>query len=210
MKIRQTFRLLEFTSIFIGIPLVFYFDLFPIQKIVALLLVTIACVVILWVDKSYDLQQLTYKPHMLGMWKKLLLRTALVAVGVFTLTILVEPDSLFVLPRERPVVWLIILALYPVLSALPQELVYREFFFQRYEKLIQPEWLLITGSAFSFAFLHIVYDNEWALLLTFAGGFMFAKTYKETRSLYWVSVEHALYGCAVFTVGLANFFYEPF
>ena len=61
----------------------------------------------------------------------------------------------------------------------------------------------------SFAFLHIVYDNVWAIALTLAGGVMFARTYHQKRSLYWVSIEHALYG-AEFTVGLANFFYEPF
>jgi|AntRauTorcE11898_2_1112593.scaffolds.fasta_scaffold49662_1 membrane protease YdiL (CAAX protease family) len=210
MSARSIFRTIEFLIIFIGIPLVFYFDLLPIQKIVALLIVTIGCVVILWVDDSYDFKRLTYRPDIPGMWSKLLKKAALVAAGVLVLTIVVQPNTLFALPREQPILWGIILVLYPVLSALPQELVYREFFFHRYETLIRPEWVLIAASACSFAFLHVVYDNEWAIILTLTGGFMFARTFKETRSLYWVSVEHALYGCIVFSIGLANFFYEPF
>lgn len=210
MSARSVFKTIEFLLIFIGMPLVFYFDLLPVQKIVALLLVTLGCIIILWFDKSYNFRRLTYRPDIPGMWKKLLTKAALVAIAVFSLTIFVQPETLFALPRERPMVWIIILFLYPILSALPQEVVYREFFFQRYEDLIQPEWVLVAASACSFAFLHIIYDNEWAILLTLAGGFMFARTYKETRSLYWVSVEHALYGFVVFSIGLANFFYEPF
>lgn len=210
MNLWLAFRFIEASLLFIALPVVFYFDLLPVRKIVALLLVTGVCTVILWVDGSYDFRRLTYRPNIPGMAKKLLVRSGLVAVVVFVLTMTLEPDQLLIFPRREPMIWGIVMLLYPVLSALPQELIYREFFFHRYQDFIKPEWLLVVASACSFSFLHIIYDNEWALLLSLIGGFLFARTYQETRSLYWVSIEHALYGCIVFTIGMGNYFYEPF
>jgi CAAX protease family protein len=47
---------------------------------------------------------------------------------------LLIPDKLFVFPGSRPLVWLAVMVLYPLLLAWPQELVFRGFFFQRYRK----------------------------------------------------------------------------
>ncbi|WP_234730087.1 hypothetical protein [Acidocella facilis] len=43
--------------------------------------------------------------------------------------------------------------------------------------------------------------------LTLAGGWLFARSYAATRSLTFSGVEHALYGCLVFTIGLGQYFY---
>ena len=45
------------------------------------------------------------------------------------------PGQALELPRRAPGLWLLILALYPLLSALPQELVFRVLFFRRYGAL---------------------------------------------------------------------------
>jgi hypothetical protein len=45
--------------------------------------------------------------------------------------------------------------------------------------------------------------------MTLLGGTLFAFTYHRTRSLLACSVEHALYGCFVFTIGLEQLFYYP-
>jgi membrane protease YdiL (CAAX protease family) len=62
-------------------------------------------------------------------------------------------------------------------------------------------------SAIAFSFAHIVFRNPWAILFTFVGGLMFASTYLKTRSNLAASVEHALYGCFVFTIGIGQYFY---
>jgi membrane protease YdiL (CAAX protease family) len=67
---------------------------------------------------------------------------------------------------------------------------------------------MIVASAAAFAFLHIVFRNTLAVALTFAGGLLFAFRYAETDSLLTSSVEHALYGCWLFTVGLGQYFYH--
>jgi membrane protease YdiL (CAAX protease family) len=103
---------------------------------------------------------------------------------------------------------MVVMLLYPLLSALPQELIYRAFFFQRYDRLFPSEqWLGIT-SAIAFSALHIIYDNWWAVGLSLIGGFIFVETYRKSKSLYWVSLEHAIYGCLVFTIGMGHFFYD--
>jgi membrane protease YdiL (CAAX protease family) len=67
---------------------------------------------------------------------------------------------------------------------------------------------MIVASAAAFAFLHIIFHNSLAMALTFVGGLLFAARYAQTRSLATSSVEHALYGCWLFTVGLGQFFYH--
>ncbi|MDZ7716529.1 MAG: CPBP family intramembrane glutamic endopeptidase [Balneolaceae bacterium] len=209
-RLQKIFRGIEFLLIFIGMPVVFYFNLLPIQKVVALLIVTLVCVLILWADSSYNMKKLFYRPTSVEQRKRLLVNSLVVAGSIAGLVLLIHPSTFLDLPRENTQIWLIIMTLYPLLSALPQELIYREFFFYRYEQLFPAKWALLLMSAASFSFLHIVYDNQWALLISFVGGVMFARTYQRTRSLYWVSVEHAIYGALIFTLGMRQYFYEGF
>ncbi len=210
MNLVRLYRYVECCVLFIALPVVVYYNWLPIPKIAALLIITLICVLILAIDDSYVLQRLSYRPRQSKIWKRIINNTALVAVGIFVLVIFLQPDRLFQLPSNRPVVWGIILALYPLLSALPQELIYREFFFHRYKKLFGTGWMMVAASASLFAFLHIIYDNYWAIIISLIGGFMFARTYRQSRSLYVVSIEHAIYGCLIFTIGLGNYFYEGF
>ena len=47
-----------------------------------------------------------------------------------------------------------------------------------------------------------------AVALTLAGGWLFARCYQRTRSLFVVCVERAAYGLLIFTVGLGGFFHH--
>ena len=208
MNTKLFFRAIECLLLFVGLPLVFYLDLLPIPKIAGLLFVTLLCIGVLWIDRSYILRRLSYRPSKAGQWKKMLVRGGLVAACLTVLVIFVQPERLFQFPRERPVTWFIVMILYPVLSALPQELIYREYFMHRYQTLLGSGWVLLASSAIAFSFLHIIYDNNWAIVLSLLGGFIFAQSYRDTRSLYWVTIEHALYGCLIFTIGMGNYFYE--
>lgn len=210
MRKRASWRLIEFALLFIVLPLAFYWELVPLRKIVALLIITAGCAVILRIDGSYNFRRLSYRPPIPGMARKLLLRGGMVALSLLLLTLWLQPDRLFHLPRQQPMVWGIIMMLYPFLSALSQEFIYREYFFHRYRPWLGTGPRMVAASACAFGFLHIIYDNPWAVLLSLAGGVLFARTYRQTRSLYWASFEHALYGCLVFTIGLGNFFYEGF
>lgn len=67
---------------------------------------------------------------------------------------------------------------------------------------------MILASAAAFAFMHIVFRNPVAVVYTFAGGVLFARRYYRSGSLLVSSLEHALYGCWMFTVGLGPYFYQ--
>lgn len=138
----------------------------------------------------------------------LIARLGLVAAGALCLTMLIVPDRLFAFPSEKPELWLAVCLLYPFLSALPQEVIYRSFFHRRYAPLFGEGVGLLLASAAAFAFLHVVYGNLPAVVLSFGGGILLASTYEHRRSLAAAWIEHAGYGVIIFTVGLGRFFYS--
>jgi len=94
--------------------------------------------------------------------------------------------------------------LYSLFSVYPQELIYRTFFFQRYEGLFKSEVLFILVNAALFSLAHLFFRNALVMLLTFLGGILFALTFKKTKSTLLVSIEHSIYGCWLFTVGMGE------
>ncbi len=134
------------------------------------------------------------------------LRRFAISGALLTLVLgLVEPSLLFGFPRQRPWFWALVMVGYPVLSVLPQEFLYRTYFFHRYEAWLG-RWT-VPASALAFCVAHLLFGNWVALALTLIGGGFFARTFERTRSLLLASIEHALYGQLVFTIGLGEFFY---
>ncbi|MEU4239793.1 CPBP family glutamic-type intramembrane protease [Actinoplanes sp. NPDC026619] len=127
---------------------------------------------------------------------------AVVAVAAF------DRDHLFDLPRREPLLWLLIIVFYPLVSVYPQELLFRAFLLRRYEPVFGTGPAAAAASAAAFGFAHLLFGNVLAVLATIAGGWLFARRYQRTGSLLVVSVEHALYGITIFTVGLGQYFYH--
>lgn len=121
---------------------------------------------------------------------------------------MVRPEQFLAFPKERFGFWLVLMILYPLLSALPQELIWRVFFFHRYSQLFAKEVYIVLMSAFAFGYLHIIYDDIFSVLMTLVAGYFFSKTYQRSDSLLLATLEHALYGMLVFTIGFGDFFYE--
>lgn len=128
-------------------------------------------------------------------------------IGMVLFLLWLDPARLFGFVQERPKLWLTVMIFYPLLSALPQEVVYRTFFFLRYRPAFTPT-LLLALSAVAFALLHVVMNNWVAVFLSIIGGFIFADSYRRHQSLKWVTIEHAIYGCTIFTIGLGWYFYH--
>ena len=135
-------------------------------------------------------------------------RFTLMAITIGLLTVLFEYGRFLVFPRTRPLLWLIVMLLYPFLSVLPQGIVYRTFVFHRYGELFGKGWAMITASGLAFCYAHIFLLNLVAILLTLGGGIIFAHTYLRSRSLWFSSMEHALYGNFIFTIGLGYYIYS--
>ncbi|MGD9056199.1 MAG: CPBP family intramembrane metalloprotease [Desulfobacterales bacterium] len=138
--------------------------------------------------------------------KAVLIRFTVAAVLLGGYVVAFEPDLLFNFPRYRPHTWTMVMILYPLLSVCPQGLTHRAFLFHRYQLIFRGGWMIFASAA-AFSFMHIVFKNPLALLLTFAGGLLFAKTYTDSRSLIVSLVEHALYGNYIFTIGLGKYLY---
>lgn len=199
----------EAIMLFVGIPVLIFFNLIPLPKILVLVLVAGYCGYQLWQDPNFS-RGLFRRELNEQVSRDILIRSLIIISALIVLVWVLNPDHFFAFPAERPILWMVVMVLYPVLSALPQEFIYRTYFFHRYGNLMSLKHGTVITSAAAFAFVHIIYDNWWAVGLSFIAGLLFGITYARTNSLFWVTVEHAIYGCLVFTVGMGEYFYEPF
>lgn len=197
-------------ALFVVIPLLFYFRVIPKQFNPLLLLFLTVAVVwrFLRRDPEFDRRRLWNIDAVHAEWKFVLARTVmlcgLIGLGVW----LYLPDRLFIFVRRTPLVWLALMVLYPFLSVYPQEVFFRAFFFHRYRRLMGQGTGAIVAGAVLFGFVHIVFGNWISVLLSSAGGLLFARTYLTSGSLALASIEHALYGNFIFTIGLGEFFFH--
>lgn len=194
--------------LFMGAPLLMYFNILPGSKIPWLALFALCCALWLALDKAFD-NRLFYRPMSRRPYVRvILLRALVVGMAILGLVLALVPENLLGFPLHNPWFWALVMVLYPVLSAYPQEIAYRAFFFTRYAPLFGSRHALVLCNAAAFAFLHVIYDNPWSVILTLPAGWFIAHTYMVTGSLLLVSLEHGLYGCLSFTLGLGRFFYE--
>jgi len=196
----------ELTLLYVGLPTLYLLGFVPLAKIPFLLLVVTGVCVALAFDPSFDRRLLWNAAPLRGEWRRIVLTFAIGAAGLAVFTALLFPERLFDLPRTEPVTWLVLMFAYPLLSVFPQEVVYRTFFYHRYAPILPEQVLRIGLNAAAFGYMHIVYENWIAVVLTTIGGVLLARTYERTRSTLTASFEHALYGCLVFTIGLGEFF----
>jgi membrane protease YdiL (CAAX protease family) len=140
-------------------------------------------------------------PGILAMWAA---GSALMIAGVA----LLDPGHLVDLPRQQILLWAAIVVFYPLVSVYPQELLFRAFLLHRYAPVFGTGRVAAAASAVAFGFAHLLFGNVVAVLMTLLGGWLFARRYQRTASLLTVSLEHALYGITIFTVGLGRLFYH--
>ena len=105
------------------------------------------------------------------------------------------------------VLGLAIMIFYPVFSVFPQEVIFRTFFFHRYAPLFTSTAMLTLASGLAFGHGHLLFRNNLALILCAIGGLVLSRTYARTNSTLACAVEHGLYGCIIFTVGLGRYFF---
>ena len=115
-------------------------------------------------------------------------------------------EKILIFPYLNFKLWVFVIILYPFLSALPQEVFFRAFFFERYTFLFKNKKFLILINGLFFAITHSIYLNIFVLILAFLGGIIFSINYYYNKSIFLVTVEHALLGNFIFTIGLGHYF----
>lgn len=171
---------------------------------ISFVLVGLAYVVVLIFRNRSRIRETKKRPN----WKKFWISTgtkfALFAVISIGVIYFYDASLLFRIVKEKPRTWILILFIYSIFSVYPQEVLYRVFFFSRYEILFTNKNFLIFLNAFYFSIAHMAFKNWFVLGVTFVGGLFFAYTYHHTRSTSMVFLEHTLYGYWIFTVGLGG------
>lgn len=200
---------LELIALMVGIP-VLLTTIVPIRYMLPTMwLITLYCHIVYRQlvhasERIYWRWNLVDWAHLRPILLRFLFCTLLLAVVVAFW----KPQHFLSFVCERPLFWAFVMVAYPLLSVIPQEIIFRSFFFQRYTRIFPTTGLMIIASGAMFGAAHLIFQNWVAPVLCLIGGLIFASTYAKTRSLALVAIEHALYGCMMFTVGLGTYFYH--
>lgn len=197
------YKRIEFLILFMCLPLSFtYSYALEIKMAVGILgfIYVILVLLVTEVKKNKIISHLNFKKFFKETIYKLLVIVIITTVFVW----FTNKGLLFNVLLNKPKLWLIILFVYSFFSVFPQELIYRTFYFKRYNVLFKNETVFILINAIMFSLAHIFFKSFLVMLLTFIGGLLFAYTYNKTKSTLLVSIEHAIYGCWLFTVGMGD------
>jgi uncharacterized protein len=200
----------ECAAIFFILPVALFwfrhvlaFKLLPVAILLALI-----CMVCLLADKTFDFSVLwnirNFRRHITEVM------VAFLCIGVFltAFTYFAYEHRFLVFPINQPNACLIFILIYPLLSALPQEIIFKSFFFHRYGSIFPGAAALILFNGISFGLFHLWYANVIAPLFSVAAGMLLAYRYVKTRSLIIVTIEHSLLGIFLYIIGLGWFFYS--
>jgi uncharacterized protein len=198
----------EFLLLFLVGPTIFAYTKHRLPAIPMLWALMAYCLWILLHDPGFDRKSL-WNTAPLGHY-------AWAILGIFGLTCVIgivlvlraSPELFLSFPRSNPRMWGMVMVLYPLLSVYPQGIIYRAFVFNRYRDLFTAPWAMLLASAFAFTYVHIVFKNRLALVMTLLGGILFGIRFLQTHSLFVTSIEHSLYGCFLFTVGVGRSFHH--
>ena len=171
--------------IFTTLYIVFFFSLWKIKK-----------------DKTFIFSKLKNKPDL----KFVFLYFLVFSLLGFFYTFFVDKSLFFIFPKESPKVWLLVIILYPFFSVIPQEFIYRVFFFQRYKNILSKNLFIkyFINSLF-FSYAHIVFQNYHAVIITALVSPIFCYSYEKKSFLTCILV-HSIGGLVIFTYGLGKFF----
>jgi hypothetical protein len=193
---------IEYGILFFALPALFASRVVEVPFFALLISAAVVTGALLLRDPAFDRRQLW---NATGWRRGILGVLGLWSLGVAVLAgivLLLMPQDFLRFPRERTGLWALVMVAYPILSVYPQNIIYRAFVFHRYRAVFRTPEAMLWASAVAFSFGHVIFHNWVALTLTLAGGLIFARTYQKHRSLALAATEHALYGQAIFTIGL--------
>lgn len=201
-------RIAEFVAFYLGVPVAMAVLLPPSAMFPVLFAVTAVGMVLLHVTPGFTWRELVAGAGRIDWRFVTLFALATAAVGA-SVVALTAPLAFGMLIRQNPGLMLMIALLYPLLSALPQEVVFRPLFFRRYFVLLPAgptAQIVLNASVFSFA--HLMYWSWIVAAMTFSGGLVFAWVCAKRGNFPEAVVLHSVAGVIVFALGLGVYFYS--
>ena len=197
------YKFLELLLIFILIPISFAFNYSSILKLIIGVLGFSYITYLLFKVEKIKLK-IKKNINWKSFWISTVIKFLIIAIITMFFVWFTDKGNLFTVALNKPKLWVLILLFYSIFSVYPQELIYRTFFFKRYQSIFKNEKVFIIINAILFSMAHLLFKNTLVLILTFIGGILFAITFKNTKSTLLVSIEHSIYGCWLFTVGMGS------
>ena len=199
--------ILEFMALFVAAPVAVAVVLPARAMFPALMAMTLVGIILLHRSKGF---------HWSGLWQgwsavrplPVFIFACITLVAGLVVTWLAVPEAFLRLPRANPGLWVMVMLAYPLLSALPQELVFRPLFFHRYAAILPAGRGALVLNAALFALAHLMYWHWIVALLTFAGGLVFARAYRDRGSFPLAVILHGLAGDILFTLGAGTLFFS--
>lgn len=195
----------EFAALYIGAPLAIALFLPPRMMFPALFAFTLAGLVLLWLTK-FEWRSLIRGWGQIR-WSFVISFTLGVALLGWAIMMLTQPENIRALTIPRVKFLALIWMLYPLLSALPQELIFRPLFFHRFGSLFPDRGTAVMVNAFVFSFAHLMYWSLIVAVLTLIGGWIFARAYL-IRGFPSAWILHGIAGNVLFTVGMGAYFWS--
>ncbi len=197
----------EFVALYVGAPLAMALAMPPDWLWPVFLGLTLVALGLLMRTPGFDWRALTRGWAGIA-WGEVAAVAAVTAAVAALLVWLLVPGQALALPLRATGLWLAILVLYPLMSALPQELIFRVLFFRRYGALFPGRGAALAANALVFGLAHLMFWNWVAVGLTVAGGLVFGRAYLGRGGFAAAVVLHAVAGGIIFTSGLGVFFYH--
>lgn len=171
-------------------------------------LVSLCILLALYLDPTFDAKVLWALPLDAATLEPTLLRFAGLGSALLLYGRWLSPGSFLDLPRKRPRLWLMFVVGYPLLSAVPQGLIWRVFLAHRYASLFGDQITLVCFGAAAFSLAHLAFWNLTAIAVTALGGALFLWTYLHTHSMLLAAFEHGAYGIVAFSAGFGPYLYR--
>ena len=118
----------ELIILFLGIPLVLLIARINVQILITVILSCLAVCLYLKFNKIKIINYHSKNPQNL---KYILYRIVFVSFLILSFSFLYDQENFLSFSKENFNIYILVMILYPFLSALPQEVLYRRFFFER-------------------------------------------------------------------------------
>ncbi len=202
--LRTNYLNIEHLLLFIVFPISLTLDFSIYIKLTLGLIGVIYVVYVAYKKQYFKKQQHLSQSNKTLFWSQLAVKFSIIAFFTSIITLVFYKEELFNAIQNNPLKSLIISAVYVFLSVIPQEFIYRKFYFLRYQTIFKNDYQIIGVNSAVFCLGHLFFNNLLVVAITLVGGFIFSWSYNNFKSFRFICIEHSLYGLWLYIVGLGG------